>query len=140
MNDDEPSIVGKMMDFLYTLDYDDRPSSSMAEAANLKASLLVNTKVYNIADKYELEALKEFACTKYQQVLSNTWNGPVFLESACHVLENTMEANRMLRDVVVQVASDHARELLIHDEFFKMLKNHPDISWEVLRNVPIGAS
>lgn len=146
MSDDEPSIVGKMIDFLYTLDYDDRPSSSVvaeeakqqqqqARASDQASSLLVNAKVYIIADKYELEALKSFACTKYKKVLSNTWNSPFFPESACHVLENTMETDRPLRDVIVRVASEHAKDLLDRDDFVEMLKNHGDVAADILRKV-----
>lgn len=145
MNDDEPSIVRKMMDFLYTLDYDDlSPPSVMAEVAeqqqqapesDLGSFLLVNAKVYFIADKYELKGLKGLACTKYQRVLLNTWNAPIFIESACHVLENTMETDQLLRDVIVQVASDHAKELLNRGEFVEMLKNHGDIAAGILRKV-----
>lgn len=144
MSDDEPSIVGKMIDFLYTLDYDDRPSSSVvAEEAKQQqactsdqaSSLLVNAKVYIIADKYGLEALKWFACTKYTKVLTNTWNSPFFPESACHVLENTMESDRPLRDVIVRVASEHAKDLLDRDDFVDMLKNHGDVAADILRKV-----
>lgn len=147
MSDDEPSIVGKMIDFLHTLDYDDRPSSSMvaeeakqqqqqqARATDQASSLLINAKVYIIADKYELEALKWFACSKYKKILLNTWNTPFFAESACHVLENTMETDRLLRDVIVRVASEHAKDLLDRDEFVEMLKNHGDIAADILRKV-----
>lgn len=148
MSDDEPSIVGKMIDYLYTLDYDDRPSSSMvaeeakqqqqARATDQAPSLLINAKVYIIADKYELEALKWFACSKYKKVLWNTWNTPFFPESACHVLENTMETDRLLRDVIVRVASEHAKDLLDRDEFVEMLRNHGDIAADILRKVVKG--
>lgn len=142
MNDDEPSIVHKMMDFLYTLEYDDRHSSIIAGAArpppsacDQDSSLLISAKVYVIADKYKLEALKEFARDKYLLVLASTWNTPAFPESACHVLENTMETDRLLRDVIVQVASKHVKDLLDRGEFVEMLKNHGDIAAEILRDV-----
>lgn len=146
MSDDEPSIVGKMIDYLYTLDYDDRPSSSIvAEEAkhdqqhgpgsHQAPSLLVNAKVYIIADKYEVEALKWFAGTKYKKILSNTWNTHFFPESACHVLENAMKTDRLLRDVIVRVASEHVKELLDHDDFVEMLKNHGDIAADIFCKV-----
>lgn len=146
MSDDEPSIVGKMIDYLYTLDYDDRPSSSIVAeeaeqdqqqgpASYQAPSLLINAKVYIIADKYEIEALKWFACTKYKKILSTTWNTHFFPESACHVLENTMETDRLLRDVIVRVASEHVKDLLDHHDFVEMLKNHGDIAADILCKV-----
>lgn len=134
MNDDEPGIVGKMMNFLYTLDYDDHRSTSSARAFD-PASLLVNAKVYIIADKYEIEALKKLACLKYEQVLSNTWNTSNFSESASHVFENTVETDRILRNVIVQVASDNVMALLDRGEFVELLKRHGDIAAEILRKV-----
>ena len=41
----------------------------------------------------------------------------------------------MLRDVIVQVASENARALLDRGEFVEMLKHHGDISTEVMRMV-----
>ena len=138
MNDDEPSIVGKMMSFLYTLDYDDHRSTKFVvkhTKAYDPASLLVNANVYIIADKYEIEALKKLACLKYEEVLSDTWNTSYFSESASHVFENTVETDRILRDVIVQVASDHVKALLDRGEFVEMLKRHGDISAEIMRKV-----
>lgn len=141
MNDDEPSIVDKMMIYLYTLDYDDHRSSSLAKPAEAKvtaydpASLLVNAKVYIIAEKYEIEALKKLACTKYGEVLPNTWNTSIFSESASHLYENTVETDRMLRDVIVQGASDNVKNLLDRGEFVEMLKSHGDIATEIMHKV-----
>lgn len=142
MNDDEPSIVGKMIDYLYTLDYDDHCSSTSGAKSVIEyaraddpASLLVNAKVYIIADKYEIEALKKLACLKYKEVLLNTWNTSNFSESASHVFENTVETDRTLRDVIVQVASDNIRALLDRGEFVDLLKRHGDIGAEIMRKV-----
>lgn len=66
-----------MIDFLYAIDYDDRPTTSLAEPAkhatdaHNPASLLINEKVCIIADKYELKVLREMACTKYKEALPN---------------------------------------------------------------------
>lgn len=138
LDDDEPLIVGKMTGFLYALDYDDHPTSSLAEPANeatSPASLLINAKVYVIADKYELNALKKLACTKYKEALPITWNTSIFSKSASLVFDNTVETDRMLRDVIVQVASDNARALLDRGEFVEMLKHHGDIATEIMRMV-----
>lgn len=121
MSYDESSIVSKMIDFLYTLDYDDHPSSFVLakegkqqvqdHASDQASSLPVNAKVYIIADKYELKVLKSVACSKYKRGLLDNWNTPFFPESACYVFENTMETDRLLRDVIVRVAKRPCQRL-----------------------------
>lgn len=63
-------------------------------------SLLVNAKVYIIADNYDIQALKEWAAAKDKDVLPATWNSPSFIESASLVFENTPESDQMLREVI----------------------------------------
>jgi len=115
-----------MVDFLYTLDYDDdridnkdQPPAStphnpiptasvMFTFGNLPVvddasaeqttglnplSLLVNAKVYIIAEKYDIQALKQWAVVKYKEVLLATWNSSSFIESAILVFENTPESD-----------------------------------------------
>ncbi|KAH7306166.1 hypothetical protein BKA65DRAFT_199353 [Rhexocercosporidium sp. MPI-PUGE-AT-0058] len=79
LEDDEPLIVAKMIDFLYCLDYDDHRSevfqpqgstesipavndttAEVEQPAELSAlSLLINAKTYIIGDKYDIILLKE---------------------------------------------------------------------------------
>jgi hypothetical protein len=64
-------------------------------------SLVTNVKVYAIAIRNEIEALKKLASTKYQQVVLKSWNSPAFAESTRLVYENSMESDRAIRDVIV---------------------------------------
>jgi len=146
-----------MMDFLYSLDYEDErgplkvrqekrvfESDSDEEALGYPhrgpppgydpISLLINAKVYIIAEKYDIRALKEIACTKYKEVWPTTWNSSCFTESACLVYENTVEEDRMLRDVIVKAASDNIKTLLDRREFVDLLKSCGDLATDILRN------
>lgn len=80
-----------MIDFLYCLDYDDHrldaafqfqggtestpavDGTTVAEPpTELNASsLLVNAKTYIIADKYNIQSLKEWSVTKYKEVFAS---------------------------------------------------------------------
>jgi hypothetical protein len=141
--------VGKMIDFLYKLDYDDHRSAptipktvdqdqtvdeDQPQRVN-PLSLLINAKVYVIADKYEIQALKDLATAKYMHVLPETWNNSAFTESASLVYNNTMETDRMLRDAIVQGASENVKVLLDRGEFVDLLKSQSDLAVEVLRKV-----
>lgn len=48
------------------------------------------------------------------------------------MFDNTVETDRMLRDVIVKVASHNARALLDRGEFVEMLKHHGDIATEIM--------
>jgi len=175
LEDDEPSIVGKMIDFFYKLDYDDHratptipkvdssftplakvapeATSSFGDKAKMipddqdqivdedqpeganPVPLQINAQMYIIADKYEIQALKDLAVTKYKQVSSETWNSSAFTESALLVYNNTVETDRMLRDVIVEEASKNVKTLLDCGEFVKLLKGQSDLAVEVLRKV-----
>jgi hypothetical protein len=154
-----------MVDFLYTLDYDDdridnkdQPPAStphnpiptapfmftfpVADSATAEQttglnplSLLVNAKVYVIAEKYDIQALKQWAVVKYKEVLLATWNSSSFIESAILVFENTPESDRMLREVIIQKASENARALFDRNEFVALLESHGSFAAEVLRDV-----
>jgi hypothetical protein len=138
-----------MIDFLYCLDYDDHRHDAgfqfqgntesipaVEPPAELNASsLVVNAKAYIIADKYNIGSLKERAVTKYKQVLPTIWNSASFVESARLVFENTPESDRMLREVIIQKASENAKALFDRGEFVALLQTHGDFSMEVLRDV-----
>jgi hypothetical protein len=59
-------------------------------------SLLINAKTYIIVDKYNIYSLKEWAVTKYKEVLPAMWNSTSFVESARLIYENTLDNNRIL--------------------------------------------
>lgn len=98
-------------------------------------SLLVNAKVYIIAEKYDIQALKQWAVVKYKEVLLATWNSSSFIESASLVFENTPESDQMLRKVIIRKASENARALFDRNEFVALLESHGGFAAEVLRDV-----
>jgi hypothetical protein len=144
-----------MIDFLYHLDYDDHRSevfqpqgstesipavnnttAEVEQPAELSASsLLINAKTYIIGDKYDIMSLKEWAVTKYKEVLPATWNSTSFIESARLIFENTPESDLMLREVIIQKVTENAKALFDHSEFVALLQSHGDFATEVLRHV-----
>jgi hypothetical protein len=144
-----------MVDFLYRLDYDDHRSevfqpqggtesipavndttAEVEQPAELSAlSLLINAKTYIIGDKYDIISLKEWAVTKYKEVLPATWNSTFFIESARLIFENTPESDLMLREVIIQKVTENAKALFDHSEFVALLQSHGDFATEVLRYV-----
>jgi hypothetical protein len=98
-------------------------------------SLVTNVKVYIIADKNAIEALKTLASKKYQRVVRKSWNHPAFAESARLVYENTMESDRAIRDVIVQTASENIKALLDRGEFIELLNTYGELATEILKKL-----
>jgi hypothetical protein len=98
-------------------------------------SLLINAKVYIIADKYDIHSLKEWAVTKYKEVLPATWNSTSFVESARLIYENTVDSDRMLREVIIRKASENVKALFDRGEFVELLRSHSEFAIEVLKDV-----
>ncbi|TAQ87236.1 hypothetical protein B7494_g4422 [Chlorociboria aeruginascens] len=93
-----------------------------AEKLEDKASaLLFNTKVYIIADKYDIPVLKTLAKAKYERSIISHWNTPTFSEAAKLLWENTMDDDRLLRNVVIDAATANLDDLLDRGEFKELL-------------------
>lgn len=147
-----------MIDFLYGLDYEDHrfdadfrfpggtksipamdQDNIVEEPSGFNAlSLLVNAQAYIIADKYDIQSLKEWAATKYEEVLLETWNSTSFIESARLIFDNTTESDRMLREIIVRRASKHAKALFDRGEFVALLQSHNDFAVDVLKDVVLN--
>lgn len=138
-----------MIDFLYSLDYDDHRLSLQGGTESIKAgdttvvaeppiglnpsALLVNAKTYIMADEYNMQSRKDWAVTK-KEVLLETWNSTSFIESAGLIFENTLESDRMLREVIIRKADENAKALFDRGEFVALLKSHGEFAAEIWRH------
>ena len=122
-----------MIDYLYRLDYDDKPKT-----ANTKSSdgpLVMNANVYSIADKYEIWSLKEAAQRKTSNALHTTWNHESFLLALSIVWTTTLPSDRGLRDLFLPIITKN-KEILHEDEAFReMIRNNGDMAVDVLLSV-----
>jgi hypothetical protein len=135
--------MAKIVDFLYFKFQGGTGSIPAVDKATIaeqpiglnSISLLINAKTYIIADKYDIHLLKEWAVTKYKEVLPATWNSTSFVESARLIYENTLDDDRMLREVIIQKASENVKALFGRGEFVELLQSHGDFAIEVLKDV-----
>jgi hypothetical protein len=84
--------------------------------------LIINIKVYIIADKYGISALNELAKSKYNAVVADKLNCSSFAASLRMMCNETIEVDRLLKDVVTKAASGHIAGLLGHGEFTSFCK------------------
>lgn len=142
-----------MLRFVYQGDHDDAPGATTqpvreTEPVNPyhfgslprppiqppKTALLVNVKLYVIADKYDIPTLKKFAQDKYTEIVKAHWDTDEFMRSAEITFERTL-AGDALRGVVVSTAARHAQTLVEKKEFAEMLAEHGEVAVEVLKKV-----
>jgi hypothetical protein len=111
-------------------------SSTSTEASKTVESaeaVLINTKVYIIGDKYDIQPLKDLAAKKYGEALLNHWNSAPFVASLKLVYEETLENDRPLKDLAVKTAAKHAKELTDRDDFASLCKENAEITFDVLK-------
>jgi len=96
-------------------------------------SLVTVVKVYIIADKYDIPALKKLSTSKYKDLLPLGWNSEAFCQSLKQLFDETMEDDRMLKDVVIEFAGGKARELMARDDFVNLIKERGDIGAEIFK-------
>lgn len=127
--DDDPSTVERMINFFYLQDYDD--SETIEEAKEGYGRLLINTMVYIIGDKYDIQGLKTLAKRKYEAAIDTEWNTPSFSASLELMYEELPESDMCLTSLALQTASKHVKELKDKEEFTSLCKNNPAIAYDL---------
>jgi hypothetical protein len=95
-------------------------------------ALLINTQVFIIADKYDIQDLKQLAREKYEDVVPHTWDSSSFVASLKLIYEETLESDRLLKDVAVNMAGQHMKKLVDREEFVDLCKNNGVIAFDVM--------
>jgi len=109
--------VEAMLQFVYTFDYD---ASGGAEGS--ASPMVFNVKVYSIADKYDVPALKSKARQKFETAVETCWNMDDFPDAVAEVYKSTLSVDRGLRNVVVNAACKHIGQLLSKQTFRNVLE------------------
>ena len=71
------------------------------------SQLLAHTKMYEMADKYEVVDLKELAKEKFSRGCKHFWNTSDFQIAADHAFSTTPDDDNGLRDLVSQTIAKH---------------------------------
>ncbi|KAK7419839.1 hypothetical protein QQZ08_010673 [Neonectria magnoliae] len=112
IKDFDASVVEAMLRFMYTFDYTNTYSTS---------TMVYDAQVYQIADKYDVLALKENSKAKFGVAITTGWSMDDFPLAITVVYESTPSADRGLRDLVVETSRKNIDKLLGHDGFMGVL-------------------
>lgn len=100
---------------MYRFDYD----ASGNDQARV-SPMIFNVKVYAIAEKYNVSALKSQAKDKFEKAVETCWDMDDFPHAIAYVYASTPD--RGLRDLVVGIVCKYIKALLEKQDFQNVLK------------------
>ncbi|KAM0229761.1 hypothetical protein ACHAPO_009835 [Fusarium lateritium] len=123
IKDFEPDVVEAMLFFIYSFDYD---------AASDSSSMVFDAQVYQIADKYDIPALKTCSKEKFTSAITASWNTDDFPIAVSVVYSTTPLEDRGLRDLVVDIAQKNIDTLVGRDGFSELLRKTADFAADLI--------
>ena len=108
-------VVEAMLQFMYTFDYE------AIGAENSPSPMVFNVKVYSIADKYDIPALKVQAEQKFRTAAETCWDMDDFPHAVAQVYSSTSSTDQGLRRISTEIACKHIKQLLEKQGFRNIL-------------------
>ncbi|KAI5210444.1 hypothetical protein E4T39_00130 [Aureobasidium subglaciale] len=103
------------------------------------SNLLTHTRVYALAEKYDIPALKILAKSKFEMAMACYYDSPEFADTIEEVYCSTIDNDRGLRDVVLQAFRSHP-QLASTQDVFGVIKRTPTLAfelWKTERGIPV---
>ncbi|KAI8668585.1 hypothetical protein NCS57_00670100 [Fusarium keratoplasticum] len=123
IKDFDASVVEAMLRFMYSFDYSNIYGTS---------TMVYDAQVYQIADKYDVPALKACSKDKFGVAITTGWSMDDFPLAIAVVYESTPSADRGLRDLAVETSQKNIDKLLGHDGFCDLLRKTPDFAADLI--------
>jgi hypothetical protein len=148
LEEEDPQIFERVVKFMYTSDYSNSLDSATTATAvtastnsgTVPRDLIVHTRVYISAEKWDIPALKNLAAKKFEDALLLEGETSSFAESLRLMFEETPENDRLLKDVALKFAGNNYKELISMGEFKAMCKKNGEVAIEVLTAVATAAA
>jgi DNA-directed RNA polymerase subunit RPC12/RpoP len=122
----EVAAVEAMLRFMYHLDYNTIHGAS---------TMIFNTQVYGLADKYIIPALKSLALEKFRMDISSGWAMDDFPLTVSEAYNSTPETDRALRDLVVEISTANINKLLENELFRGVLRETPGFAVDMVNSL-----
>ena len=126
--------------FLYTADYDASPlQSPTSRSTTLEKPTcdqpLFHTRVYVLAEKYDIPALKALASKKFKATLPSNGLSVEFVASLELIFKETPENDRLLRNIALDFVGKKYRELVNKGDLVELCKRNGDAAGEVIKAI-----
>ncbi|KAI9932487.1 hypothetical protein ASPWEDRAFT_166141 [Aspergillus wentii DTO 134E9] len=117
LKEDDPHAVEAMIHFMYGFDYD-----SSGNNARRVSPMLFNAKVYQIADKYSIPALKDISKEKFEHAVQKCWEMDDFPHAIVEVYANSPSTDKGLRSIVTEISKMQIQKLIQKEDFQNVLE------------------
>lgn len=107
------------------------------ESTESESHLLLHTQVYALAEKYDIPTLKQLAKRKFEMSVACYYDAPELADAIEFVYTSTIDSDRGLRDVVLQLFRNHP-QLANTQDVFAVIKETPTLAldlWKVERGL-----
>lgn len=141
LQDDEPELIEQMVLFLYTLRY---PAAAIKTRDRLKQDLVADAKMYAIADKYDIPALKDAVVAAFANLL-NRISGEekptpmTFLTELIPIVyESTPDSDRQLREPLQIFFRTCPWTVLGRKSVMDYAREHNNFAYDILVHIVKG--
>ncbi|KAK5170575.1 uncharacterized protein LTR77_005163 [Saxophila tyrrhenica] len=143
LSEDKPQLLRTRSSSVPSLAYDsesDEESSDIDELPEAEPShLLLHTRVYALAEKYDIPSLKQLAKKKFEMEMACYFDSPELAEAIEDVYCSTIDSDRGLRDVVIEAFKAHP-ELESTQDVYAVVHSTPTLErelWKIQRGLPV---
>lgn len=120
-----------MLLYLYTMKYPQTSPSTNRTAQDM----LIDARVYALADKYELVDLKTKAKRAFERLLAEHYDDTLFPDAATPVYESTLQEDRGLRDPLLDILWDNKATLLLKPGVQECIMAHEGFKNDVVESL-----
>lgn len=123
------------------LEAESASESEQAEEAEgeHESHLVQHTRVYALAEKYDIPSLKQLAKSKFEMAMACNYDSPEFADAIEEVYCSTIDSDRGLRDVVLETFKCHP-QLASTQDVYEVIKDTPTLAMELFkveRGIPV---
>lgn len=107
------------------------------ESTESESHLILHTQVYALAEKYDIAGLKQLAKRKFEIAVACYYDAPELADAIEFVYTSTIDSDRGLRDVILQLFRSHP-QLANTQDIYAVIKETPTLAldlWKVERGL-----
>ncbi|EGP89096.1 unnamed protein product [Zymoseptoria tritici ST99CH_1A5] len=107
------------------------------DTTEAQSHLILHTQVYALAEKYDIPSLKQLAKTKFEVAAACYYDAPELADAIESVYSTTVDSDRGLRGVVLQLFKRHP-QLANTQDVYAVIKDTPALAldlWKVERGL-----
>ncbi|KIX08720.1 uncharacterized protein Z518_03377 [Rhinocladiella mackenziei CBS 650.93] len=126
LKEDDSGAVEAMIRFMYENEYD-----SSGNSEERISPMVFNVRVYRVADKYGVPALKQLSKEKLDHAANICWD----MDDFPHVITDVYGTSECeeLRDTIARVSHEYMEALLKKDKFLRVLEETSGFAADLVR-------